>query len=273
MPDTAGVDDTELPTRLTTRLQTIVGASPGRLSVSVRGAGGFRFDHDADRVVPAASTIKVAILLAYLESGMPWDLPVSLAPADRRVGGCGPLQLLPSVTTLPAGELLALMIALSDNDATNAILDVLGVGAVGRLLARAGARHTALRRRMMDSAAVAGGQENETTAGEMAQLLARLRSGALVGPRESAMAMALLRAQQFDEGLGAFRSADVRCGDKTGNLPGIRHDVGVLERGGRWVAVAALCTDLADPGEGGRDRGTTAYPVFAAIGEALEALL
>jgi len=182
MPDTAGVDSD----RLTARLTDLVARAPGRLSLAVRSSSGFRFDHDATRVVPSASTIKVAILLAYLESGMPWDLPVGLPPGDRRVGGCGPLSLLPSVTSLPAGELLTLMIALSDNDATNAILDVLGVGAVSRLLARAGARHTVLRRRMMDPAAVAAGRENETTAAEQAELLAQLRSGALLPQRETA---------------------------------------------------------------------------------------
>ncbi|MBK6442588.1 MAG: hypothetical protein IPF90_10680 [Actinomycetales bacterium] len=54
------------------------------------------------RVVPAASTIKVPILLAYFAAGMPWDLPIALPTS--RVGGCGPLSLLPSVTSLPAGR-------------------------------------------------------------------------------------------------------------------------------------------------------------------------
>ncbi len=250
------------------RLQDLIAQAPGRVSLAVRSRDGFRFDHDSSRVVPAASTIKVPILLAYFAAGMPWDLPVAL-PATR-VGGCGPLSLLPSVTSLPAGEVLRLMIALSDNDATNALIGIVGVGEVSRLLGRAGARHTALRRRMMDEAAAAAGLENETCAADLAELLAALRSGALLPPREAAMALAVLREQQFDEGLPAYLPDDVRCASKTGSLPGVRHDIAVLDRGDAWVSVAALATDLMD---GPIDRGTSVLPTWASIGEAVAELV
>ena len=256
---------------LTDRLAGIVAAAPGQLSLAIRAGDGFRYDHDSQRVVPSASTIKVPLLLAYLASGMPWDLPVSLPPAAQRVGGCGPLSLLPSVTRLPAGELLRLMIALSDNDATNAIVEVVGVGAVSRLLSRAGARHTAMRRRMMDTTAAAAGLENVTTAEDLAELLAAVRAGVLLEPRETAMALAVMREQQFDEGLPAFLPAEVHCASKTGSIDGVRHDIAVIEFGDRWVAVAALAAGLLDAD--GIDRGTTIYPTYAAIGAEVSALV
>ena len=253
---------------LSDRLAAIVAAAPGKVSVAVRGWDGFRWDHDSARVVPAASTVKVAILLAYLESGMPWDLPLTL-PAQR-VGGCGPLSLLPSVTTLPAGEMLRLMVALSDNDATNAVLGVVGFGGVSRLLTRARARHTEVRRPMMDPGAVAAGRDNVTAAADLAELLAAVRAGALVDGRSAAMALAVMREQQFRDGLAAFLPADVHCASKTGMLPGIRHDIAVIERERRWVAVTALGTDLLD---GDIDRGTAVLPSYAALGEAVATLL
>ena len=253
---------------VTARLSDLIAQAPGRVSLAVRSRDGFRFDHDSTRVVPAASTIKVPILFAYFAAGMPWDLPVAL-PATR-VGGCGPLSLLPSVTSLPAGEVLRLMIALSDNDATNALIGIVGVGEVSRLLGRAGTRHTVLRRRMMDPAAAAAGHENETCAADLAELLGALRAGVLLPPRESAMALAVMREQQFDEGLPAYLPQDVRCASKTGSLPGVRHDIAVLERGDAWVSVAALATDLMD---GPIDRGTSVFPTWAAIGEAVAGLL
>ena len=256
------------PTAVTARLADLVAAAPGRLSVAVRARDGYRFDHDSARVVPAASTIKVPVLLAYLASGMPWDLPVALPAA--RVGGCGPLALLPSVTSLPAGEALRLMIALSDNDATNAVLGLVGVGEVARLLGRAGTRHTVLRRRMMDQVAAAAGHENETCAADLAELLAAVRAGSILPQREAAMALAVLREQQFDEGLPAYLPEGLRCASKTGSLPGVRHDIAVIESGDAWVAVAALATDLMD---GPVDRGTSIYPTYAAIGETVAALV
>ena len=254
--------------QVTARLDDLIAQAPGRVSLAVRSRDGFRFDHDSTRVVPAASTIKVPILLAYFAAGMPWDLPIALPTS--RVGGCGPLSLLPSVTSLPAGEVLRLMVALSDNDATNALIGIVGVGEVSRLLGRAGTRHTVLRRRIMDPAAAAAGLENETCAADLAELLGALRAGVLLPPRESAMALAVMREQQFDEGLPAYLPEDVRCASKTGSLPGVRHDIAVLERGDAWVSVAALATDLMD---GPIDRGTSVFPTWAAIGEAVAGLL
>lgn len=256
------------PDVVTARLTDLVAQAPGRVSVAVRARDGYRFDHDSARVVPAASTIKVPILLAYLAAGLPWDLPVAL-PATR-VGGCGPLSLVPSVTSLPAGEALRLMIALSDNDATNALLGLVGVGEVSRLLARAGTRHTVLRRRMMDPAAVAAGHENETSAADLAELLAALRAGVLLPQRETAMALAVMREQQFDEGLPAYLPEGLHCASKTGSLPGVRHDIAVIECGEAWVSVACLATELMD---GTVDRGTAIYGTYAAIGEAVAALV
>ena len=68
------------------------------------------------------------------------------------------------------------------------------------------------------------------------------------------LALAVLREQQFDEGLPAYLPEGLRCASKTGSLPGVRHDIAVIESGDAWVAVAALATDLLD---GPFDRGTS----------------
>jgi beta-lactamase class A len=104
----------------------------------------------------------------------------------------------------------------------------------------------------------------------MADLLVAVREGRLLAPRETATALAIMREQQFDEGLPAYLPADVRCASKTGSLDGVRHDIALLERGDAWVAVAALGTDFMD---GTIDRGTSVYPTYAVIGEAVATLL
>jgi len=249
-------------------------ASPGRLGVAVRDDRGWAWSHDADRVSRSASTIKVPILLTVLrlvEDGRLHlaDVVPIADPADR-VGGCGPLGLLPSVTSLPLLEALRLMIALSDNDATNAVLDradLLGTGDVGRLLAEVPTGHTRLRRRMMDPSAVLAGQENQTCPADLVALLVALREGRLLGPDPTRLALEILREQQFVAGLPAYRPTGVAAASKTGDLPGLRADMAMLERGERWVAVAVLADELTDPRDpGGPDRGTAVLPVFATIG-------
>ena len=193
--------------------------------------------------------------------------------------GSGALSLLTSVTSLPLHEALRLMIALSDNDATNAVLDHAGLlesGEVDRVLADVPTRHTRLRRRMMDPAAVAAGLENETCAQDLVDLLVALRVGRFLGPDQTTTAITILRQQQLVAGLPAYRPADVLVGSKTGDLPGLRSDLALMERGDRWVAVAVVADGLADRlddavddvGRGERpDRGTAILPAFASLGE------
>jgi beta-lactamase class A len=256
------------------RLARVVEASPGRLGVAVRDDRGWAWSHDADRMSRSASTIKVPILLAVLrlvEDGrlhLADTVPIA-EPADR-VGGSGPLSLLPSVTSLPLVEALRLMIALSDNDATNAVLDradLLATGDVDRLLADVPTRHTRLRRRMMDPAAVAAGRENQTSPADLVALLVALREGRLLGPEHTRLAIEILQDQQFVAGLPAYRPAGITAASKTGDLPGLRADMAMLRRGDRWVAVAVLADELTDPNRpAGPDRGTAVLPVFSAIG-------
>jgi len=180
------------------------------------------------------------------------------------------VPLLPSVTSLPLVEALRLMIALSDNDATNAVLDhaaLLQSGEVGRLLAEVPTRHTRLQRPMMDPASVAAGLENETCPQDLVDLLVALRTGRLLGPDLTRLAVGILRAQQFVAGLPAALPAGVVAASKTGELPGLRADMALMERDERWVAVAVVADRLADPEDlGGPDHGTAVLPLFATTG-------
>ena len=256
------------------RLTAVAESSPGRLGVAARDDRGWSWSFDAERVSRSASTIKLPILVAVLrlvEQGR-LDLGdhVAIAAFEDRVGGCGPLSLLPSVTSLPLVEALRLMIALSDNDATNAVLDhaaLLQSGEVGRLLAEVPTRHTRLQRPMMDPASVAAGLENETCPQDLVDLLVALRKGRLLGPDLTRLAVGILRAQQFVAGLPAALPAGVVAASKTGELPGLRADMALMERDERWVAVAVVADRLADPEDlGGPDHGTAVLPLFATIG-------
>jgi beta-lactamase class A len=262
-----------------TRLRAVVASAPGRLCVSVRADDAWAFDHDPLRVVPSASTIKVPILVAVLrgvEDGR-LDLaePVALPPAGQRVGGAGPLVLLPSVTRLPLLETLRLMVALSDNDATNALIDHARLlrserDPVGEVLARVPTRHTRLRRRLLDLEAADRGLQNETCAADLADLLVALRQGRLLGPLMTETALDILRRQQSRDGLPGYLPQDVTVAAKPGDLPGVRAETALLERDGRWAVVAAVADGLELDGS---DRGTAVLASFAELGAATARLL
>jgi len=264
-------------------LAGVVAAAPAALGVAVRADDGWAWDHDAERVVPSASTIKVPVLLtvlALVEQGrLKLHDEVTLPPADERVGGAGPLSLLPSVGALPLLEALRLMIALSDNDATNAVIEHAGLlrgraadtsAPVAALLAAVPTRHTRLRRRLMDVTAAARGRKNETCAADLADLLVALRQGRLLGPDGMQTALEILQTQQVLDGLPGFLPPEVLVAAKPGDLPGLRTEVALLERRGRWAVVAVAADGLLIDGA---DRGTALLPTFAALGELTAGLL
>jgi hypothetical protein len=135
--------------------------------------------------MPAASTIKVLISAALwcaVEDG-------ELA-ADRRLtageapapGGGGLLESFDPATALTVADLNVLMLALSDNAATNALIDVVGLDRVNQLAARLGLERTAVRRSMMDVEAAERGDDNVTCAGDMATLMAALGRAVEIPP-------------------------------------------------------------------------------------------
>ena len=263
-------DLSELPVTLRSEIETLVAGAPGELSVVVVGANGVIVDMEGGRVVPAASTIKVPILVTALEHVA--DGAASLSDtiyigADR-VGGSGALSLVPSVTELPLIEALRLMIALSDNDATNAVIALVGFDAVDQTCRRLGLRHTQLQRALMNHAARDAGLDNLTCARDLALVMARLRVGDALPGAETRVALGLLGEQQFLDGLPALLPERVLHANKTGELMGVRHDMALIEHEGYWAGVAVTATGLLGPANG-VDRGSTVLPVFANIGAAV----
>jgi len=259
---------------LTASLAGLVAAAPGRLSAVVADGAGVLAEVDGERVVPAASTIKVPLLVAVLRLVARSELRLgdSVRLGDERVGGSGPLAALTSITQLRVGELLDLMITLSDNDATNALLDLVGVGVVDRLCPELGMGRTSLRRRLMDLEAARAGRDNTTCAADLARVLVLLRRGDLLPPPQTRVALDVLAAQQFVDGLPALLPGGVWHGNKTGELTGVRHDMMLVETGSRWAAVAVTATGLADE-EAGVDHGSLVLPTFARIGQLVAACI
>ena len=252
---------------LRSEIETLAAGAPGELSVVVAGADGLMVDLDGGRLVPAASTIKVPILVAALErvagGASRLDEPIHIG-ADR-VGGSGALSLVPSVTELALIEVLRLMIALSDNDATNAVIALVGFEAVGQTCRRLGLDHTRLERSLMDHAARDAGLDNVTCARDLAQVMTRLRVGHALPEAETRVALDLLAEQQFLDGLPALLPESVWHANKTGELSGVRHDMALFEHDGCWAGVAVTATGLMGLGDG-VDRGSTVLPTFANIG-------
>jgi beta-lactamase class A len=138
------------------------------------------------------------------------------------------------------------MLAVSDNAATNALLDVVGYERVNALAGRLGLGRTAVRRRMMDVEAAERGDDNTTSAGDMAALMAAL--GAADGIPVAARRRVLhgLCQSHHTDVIARHLSAPgrvVAC--KQGMLDSVLHDVALVEDGGGRVALAVLSSPPA----------------------------
>ncbi len=183
-----------------------------------------------DLVFPAASLAKVPILvtlaLRLADTAFPytWQTPLPVS-ASARVTSDGVLADLSQNWQPTIEDLAYLMITISDNSASNVLLDLLGMECVNTTMLRLGLQHTRLERRFMDIAARQAGRDNWTTAGDMALLFSLLLSEHIPS---SARLLQILRRQHDHTLLSAYWEEDGLFAHKTGGLPGIVHDVGLL---------------------------------------------
>ena len=178
---------------------------------------------DGDRVVPAASTVKLFVASAFWRSGLDPSERVEVPPAPWSLADrlAGPLTL---------GDCALLMLAVSDNAATNVLLRRLGLGAVNREARRLGAERTRVARLM-----VSDGPENLTSALDLARGLAAIDDvrvlDALAAAHDSLLPYLL-------------PSHDVRV--KTGELNTVYHEVALIDGS---LAVAVRSAPAALPSE------------------------
>ncbi|MGB2570552.1 serine hydrolase [Micromonospora citrea] len=224
----------------------------------------------------AASTMKVAVLLALhraAETGeLDLDAPVAVANEfDSALPGAPRFSCARHYDndeavwerlgdSAPLRWLAHRMITRSSNLATNIVIGRVGLPAVARAWALAGARHSVTGRGIEDFAARDAGITNLVTAADLAALLAGLAGGAhrpgpLASPAGCAAMLDVLLAQEHREDLASGLPAGTRIAHKNGWVRGVRHGAGVVLPDDAPPYVIAVCTttDLADGGASGEE--------------------
>jgi len=223
---------------------------------------GERFTHLDREIFPTASTIKLAIvyeLFKQVEEGsVRLDETMALDRA-KAVGGTGVLADL-GTPTLSIRDYAMLMVRLSDNTATNVLIDRLGMERIAKRMQGLGLTATRLRRHMMDTAAARRGDENVSTPDELARLLQT------IGKMPDAVAL-LKKSKESRLRLGL--PPGIETADKPGELEGVRVDAGIVFAKNRPYLLCVMTTFLKDEHEGERaieDLSRTAYDYFSRLG-------
>ena len=226
---------------------------------------GRRLAIHGDEVFPTASTIKLAVLAElYRQSQEAGAIPATasgtaaIAPGRARLTDRYTLRaedlvedsfilggLTPGVTQLTNRDLATCMVAVSDNAATNLLIDRVGAGAVNALLEGLGLKQTRLRRKMMDLKAAQEGRENTGTPAEFAALLEALHQGRVLNPAMTADFFSVLGTGK-DSPLPRLLPEGVRVANKPGSLGGVRADVGLIFLPERPFIVCAMGAFLGD---------------------------
>lgn len=235
-------------------LDSLASAHRGIVGYAVHNLDtGERLVRRADETFPTASLIKVPILVALYDlvekKQIALDDPIRVLAIDK-VPGSGVLQFLHAGIEVTVGDAAWLMTTLSDNTATNILLDRIAIRRVWQKMEALGLMNTKVHSKTFqrltsvapDSSAKYG--LGVTTPNEMARLFALLADGKAVSPAADSMMLATLARNEDGTKLQRFVRG-VRAPHKTGDVDQARNECALFELASRVVA-CVLTKENAD---------------------------
>jgi beta-lactamase class A len=185
-------------------------------------------DIGGDRVFPAASTIKLPILIAYyeaLEEGKVSLDETLVMRRDLMARGSGTMQYQRAGTKYSTRETLEKMITISDNTATNMIIARLGgIAKVNQRFRSWGLKDTVMRNMLGDFQGT-----NTTSSKDMVRLLAMVANGKILSSSSREQAFEILRNTKTRTLLPAGLGSGAEIAHKTGDIGFLIGDVGLIE--------------------------------------------
>jgi beta-lactamase class A len=207
----------------------------------------------ADEVFAQASSIKITVLAELYRQAQEGKLKLTdfytvqasdLVPDSNILGG-----LTPGVTRVTLRDLATMMVAVSDNSATNVLIDRVGMDNVNTMLDSLNLSHTRLRRKMMDLEAARHGKENISTPQEMMTLLEDIHQGKVLNKEMTGDFFKVLGTGK-DSWIPRDLPAGVQVADKPGSLEGVRNDSGIVFVEGRPYVICVMTTFLRNERDG-----------------------
>ncbi len=207
----------------------------------------------ANEVFPQGSSIKICVLAELYRQAQQGKLKLTdlytVNAADLVEDSDIMNGLTPGVSRITLRDLATMMVAVSDNSATNVLIDRVGIDNVNAFLTRQGLRETRLRRKMMDLKAAAEGRENVSTPSEMMNLLQALYRGEILNKEMTSDFLKVLSTHKV-----SFIPRDLpdnlKIANKPGELEGVRNDSGVIFLDKRPYILCVMTTYLRHERDG-----------------------
>lgn len=214
------------------------------------------YELGGDERVQTASTIKLAIMIEAFarvaEGKAKWTDELTLTK-EKKVGGSGILPVFGDGLRLTFRDAVTLMMVLSDNTATNLVIDSLTADAINARMESLGMKETRLMRRVFGGGESAEGKKEEnkrfglgrTTSREMVMLVEKLERGEIVSPAASKEMIDLMKREQGTNGVWRNQWR-VPKATKSGALDALRSNVGILYDPRGRIAMAITCSEMPD---------------------------
>jgi beta-lactamase class A len=209
-----------------------------------------------DDQVPTASTIKLAIMVEAFsrvaEGKAKWTDELVLT-REKKVGGAGILPEFADGLRLTLRDGVTLMMVLSDNTATNLVIDVLTADAVNARMESLGLKETRLMRRVFGGGESVAGRKEEnkrfglgrTSPREMVVLMEKLERGEILSPGASKDMLELMKREQGTNGIWREQWRLPKA-TKSGALDDLRSNVGIIYHPRGRIAMAITCNDMPE---------------------------
>ncbi|MDQ2944527.1 MAG: class A beta-lactamase-related serine hydrolase [Acidobacteriota bacterium] len=246
------------------RVKDAIAGFPGTVSIYARNLdNGQSYGLRENDRVRTASTIKLPIMatvFALVEQGRAkWSETLTLTNDDK-VSGSGVAHEFSDGLKMPLRDLVHLMIVVSDNTATNLILDRITADAVNDYMDKLGLKQTRSMRKVLgDGKDLKPNPSGFSKAGllpenkrfglgsstprDMVTLLEMLERGQVVTPAASKEMLAILGRQQDRAGI-ARKLGEMKVANKSGALDHLRSDVGIVYAPRGKIALAITCEDI-----------------------------
>lgn len=251
---------------LKTKLETYLATQQGNVAVVYCDlATDEGFSINGSRVFPSASTIKLVIMAQLLDEVAAGkhtlDETITLT-SEMLTGGDGVLKEMKPGHTFTLEEVLTFMIIVSDNMATNILIDLLGMDAINAQVKKQGLTAAHLGRHMMDGKAKKQGHDNYICATDMAKLLKRIYAGEYINKEMSALALGILKRQQQAGRIQLYLPEEVTVAHKCGDLDFLEHDGGLVLLEKNPYLLVVLTSETASNKDGREIIGTVSKMIY-----------
>ena len=242
---------------LDNQIKPLINSFKGKVSLYAKNLDtGETYSFNGDERVRTASTIKIAVMIEAFarvnEGKVKWTDDVVLTK-EKKVSGSGILSELADGLHLTLRDAVNLMMMLSDNTATNLVLDVLTTDAVNARMELLGFKNIKIMRKVGSGGESMAGKDPENkkyglgmaTPREMVLIMEKLDRGEIISPGVSKEMIELMKDEQARYAIGRDLW-DVPLASKYGALDHLRSSIGILYTKKGKIAMAISCDDMPE---------------------------